>query len=283
MRFSKPQSRADHDESDKSADLTAVGIWLKTEREKRNESLDSVSSITRIGRPYLEAIEEGDLSKLPGQAYIRGFIKLYAAHLGLSADDALQRLEHRELNQPVPAEDIPAAKSPDRPALAAPRPWLRYGVMAMTAISVAVYVLFFSTPDRKTAPPKNADSTVAAPAKEQVTAPPTGNNPAAPVAQPADKPSSEKAGNAPLQEGPVLRLKAVRDAKMHITIDSAVSQEYNLIAGDIVEWKADKSFQIDLDNAAAVEAELDGKQLPSFGDAGKAAHLVITRSGVQQN
>ncbi|NJD91250.1 MAG: DUF4115 domain-containing protein [Geobacter sp.] len=116
-----------------------------------------------------------------------------------------------------------------------------------------------------------------------MTAPPTGNNPAAPVAQPADKPSSEKAGNAPLQEGPVLRLKAVRDAKMHITIDSAVSQEYNLIAGDIVEWKADKSFQIDLDNAAAVEAELDGKQLPSFGDAGKAAHLVITRSGVQQN
>jgi cytoskeletal protein RodZ len=283
MRLSKAQSRADHEEGDKPTDITAIGIWLKTEREKRNESLDRVSSVTRIGRPYLEAIEDGDLSKLPGQAYIRGFIRLYAAHLELSADDTLRLLEQGASNQIVPAENISATTSPGSSVRAATRPWFLYTMAALIIISASAYALFFYTPGGKTAPPKTPDFTIAPPAIEQPAVPPAVNKPVIPNAQPADKLSAEQSGNASPHEGLVLRLKAVRDAKMHITIDSSVSQEYGLIAGDVVEWKADTSFQIDLDNAAAVEAELDGKQLASFGDAGKGAHLVITRSGVQQN
>lgn len=283
MRLSKPQSRTDYDESDKSADITSIGIWLKTERENRNLSLDSVSSVTRIGRPYLEAIEEGDLSRLPGQAYIRGFIRLYAAHLGLPADDALRLLEQGASNQIIPVENISATRPPDSSVRSATRPWLRYTMVALVIISVAAYALFLPTTGSKTAPPKNAEFAVAPPAIEQAAVPPAGNKSVAPNALPVDKLSAEQPGKATLQEGLVLRVKAIRDARMHITIDSAVSQEYGLIAGDVVEWKADTSFHIDLDNAAAVEAELDGKQLASFGDIGKAAHLVITRSGVQQN
>lgn len=283
MRFSKPQSRIDFDENDKSADITSIGIWLKSERESRNESLDRVSSVTRIGRPYLEAIEEGDLTRLPGQAYIRGFIKLYAAHLGLPAEDVLRLLEQGISKQALPSESISSDTSPDSSVRTAARPWLSYAIAALVAISASAYAVFFFESGSKTTPHKNTESAVATPAREQAAVIPAGSSTVTPNAQPVDKLPAEQAGNTSLQEGLVLRLKAVRDARMHITIDGAVSQEYGLIAGDVVEWKADTSFQIDLDNAAAVEAELDGKQLASFGDTGKAAHLVITRSGVKQN
>jgi len=283
MRFSKPQSRTDHDESDKSTDITSIGSWLKSERESRNESLDRVSAVTRIGRPYLEAIEEGDLSRLPGQAYIRGFIRLYAAHLGISADDVLRLLEQGTSKQIVPAESISATTPSDSSARSATRPWLSYTIAVLVIISISAYAIFSYTSGSKTAPPKNAEFAVAPPAKEQAAILPADSNTVTPNAQPVDKLPAEQTGNASLQEGLVLRLKAVRDARMHITIDGAVSQEYSLATGDVVEWKADTSFQVDLDNAVAVEAELDGKPLASFGDAGKAAHLVITRRGVQQN
>ena len=76
-----------------SGGIKAVGAWLKAAREMKGESLNDISLVTRIGKSYLEAIEDGLLAKLPSTAYTRGFIRLYAAHLGLSPDEAIQILD----------------------------------------------------------------------------------------------------------------------------------------------------------------------------------------------
>lgn len=283
MKFLKQQSRSDYDESYKSADITSIGKLLKAERESQNMSIDSVSAVTRICRPYLEALEEGDNSRLPGHAYIRGIIRLYANHLGLSAEDALRLLDQGAPNQSTHANNTTVTTSPDRPYSTATLPWLRYTIAVVVILSASAYAVFFATSDRVSTQLKTAEIAVVPQTKEQVAVPPAASQAVESKTQPDDKLSSEQTANSSLQDGLVLRLKAVRDGRMHITIDSAVSQEYALITGDVVEWKADKSFQIDLDNAAAVEAELDGKQLAPFGDAGKSAHLVITRTGVQRN
>lgn len=283
MKLSMPQSRADNDEIDKSADITSVGTWLKTERESRNESLDRVASVTRIGKPYLEAIEEGDLTRLPGKAYIRGFIKLYAAHLGLSADEAIRLLEQRPQNQAIPVESISGTVAPYSPAPSPARPWLRYTLASLVIIPASAYAIFIYISGIESSPVKPAELAIVPPVKEQTAVVTSADKPVESKVQPVEKLFVEPTESTALKDGLVLRLKAVRDGKMQITIDNAVSQEYTLISGDLVEWKADRSFQIDLDNAAAVEAELDGKQLAPFGDSGKPAHLVITRNGVQKN
>ena len=77
-------------------------------------------------------------------------------------------------------------------------------------------------------------------------------------------------------------MKAVSDGKIHITIDGSVSQEYDLVAGDLVEWKAENAFMLDLDNAASVEGELDGVKLKPFGEQGRAAHLVLKADGIHK-
>ena len=45
--------------------------------------------LTRIRQKWLEALENGEYSKLPRGAVARGFLRTYAAYLGLDAQAAL--------------------------------------------------------------------------------------------------------------------------------------------------------------------------------------------------
>jgi hypothetical protein len=67
-----------------------------------------------------------------------------------------------------------------------------------------------------------------------------------------------------------------------MTIDGVASQEYGLNVGDLMEWKAEKMFLLELDNAGSVEGDLNGRPLQPFGELGRAVHLVISAEGVRQ-
>jgi hypothetical protein len=74
-------------------------------------------------------------------------------------------------------------------------------------------------------------------------------------------------------------LKVNQDCWLHITIDETVSQQYELKAGDLIEWKGERVFALDMGNAGGVEAELNGKPLKPFGAQGKTAHVVLKGEG----
>lgn len=69
--------------------MEELGALLKTRREKRNLSLREVENATSIRTSYLEAIEEGDTSKLISPVYAQGFIKQYANFLGMDGEQLL--------------------------------------------------------------------------------------------------------------------------------------------------------------------------------------------------
>jgi cytoskeletal protein RodZ len=52
-------------------------------RRSRSISLDEVSRQTRIGTPYLRAIERMDFSSLPGGVYNTSYIRQYARAVGV--------------------------------------------------------------------------------------------------------------------------------------------------------------------------------------------------------
>ncbi|PLX47956.1 MAG: hypothetical protein C0613_12430 [Desulfobulbaceae bacterium] len=70
-----------------------LGFYLKQEREKRGKTIAEVAAATRIRQDTLEAIETGDQSRLPATAFTKGFIKLYAEHLGLDQAEILERFD----------------------------------------------------------------------------------------------------------------------------------------------------------------------------------------------
>lgn len=270
-------SRIDKDGVHGDAGIGNVGAWLKSAREAKGETLDDVANITRIGKSYLEAIEEGTAAKLPSQAYIRGFIRLYAAHLGLSPEEALSLLE---TDPSAAVEAAPESHSlPPRKRIAPPSQRLGLIIVASLILALAAGYSLLKPVQRGSRQEQNSRlDTPPAPATDRSMDKIQGE--AIPKSDPVAPP--ETRSNSPESQGIVLRLKAISDGKIHITIDGAISQEYDLVAGDIVEWKAENSFLLDLDNAASVEGELDGSKLGSFGEQGKAAHLVLKADGIHK-
>ncbi|MFC4811220.1 helix-turn-helix domain-containing protein [Paenibacillus sp. GCM10023250] len=85
--------------------MSDLGALLKKAREQRNLSLDDIQDLTKIRKRYLEAIEEGNYSVLPGSFYVRAFVKNYAESVGLDAEEVL-RLYNKEIPSSVPEQPV---------------------------------------------------------------------------------------------------------------------------------------------------------------------------------
>lgn len=66
-----------------------IGEQLKAARLKKNLSLADVQNSTKIQLRYLEAIENNNLGILPGDFYVRAFIRQYALAVDLNPNDLL--------------------------------------------------------------------------------------------------------------------------------------------------------------------------------------------------
>src|SRR4030042_3936821 len=58
-----------------------LGERLKKIREEHGESIEDIANTLQIQKKYLYALEAGDYLQLPGDVYIRSFLKRYAEYL----------------------------------------------------------------------------------------------------------------------------------------------------------------------------------------------------------
>lgn len=63
--------------------MVPLGKRLHNERMQRKLSLEEVAAATKIKASFLIAIEKGEYDKLPSPAYAKGFVRNYAAYLGM--------------------------------------------------------------------------------------------------------------------------------------------------------------------------------------------------------
>lgn len=72
----------------KRIDVTEVfsGALLKEIREAKGVELAAIAEHTKISRRYLQAIEEEDGRHLPEPTYLKGYLKQYAAEIGLDPE-----------------------------------------------------------------------------------------------------------------------------------------------------------------------------------------------------
>ncbi len=76
-----------------------VSELLKNTRKQLGFSQDKVSLETKIKKPLIQALEEGDFSKFPSISTTKGFIKIYAKYLGLDPNKVglLYKRESKEV------------------------------------------------------------------------------------------------------------------------------------------------------------------------------------------
>lgn len=66
-----------------------IGEKLQERRRKLGKSLKEVESELRIRPAYLSALENDDFEKLPGEAYVKAFLRSYSEYLGLDSNEII--------------------------------------------------------------------------------------------------------------------------------------------------------------------------------------------------
>jgi cytoskeleton protein RodZ len=278
------------------ADPSAVspGAILKRCREYHDLSLEEAEESTKIGANYLLALEEDQVSQFSSLAYLKGFLRIYATYLGLNPDDMIRLYEKLYSAGSGGGDRSAAAAGSGDPA---PRKKFPLQKLAMPAVILVLILITAaiinrspSTPVRQNLPVSVA--TPAAPPVLQVRS--TARQPTAkqtpdeainghkrgepqPTAQGSlQKPSTENS------RGFVVRLKVTQSGTLKVTIDGSSSQDYDLVVGDSIEWKADRTIVLELSNSGGVEAELNGRQLKLPGQSGKPSTVVLDSEGIRQ-
>ena len=70
--------------------MSDIGTVLRTAREEKQITLETVEKDTSIRKAYLEAVETNAFSVIPGEVFVKGIIRTYGNYLGL---DGLQLVE----------------------------------------------------------------------------------------------------------------------------------------------------------------------------------------------
>jgi cytoskeletal protein RodZ len=127
-----------------------VGAQLRRAREERELSLSDLSQITKIRVALLKALENNDTLTSSGDFYTRGFLRAYAAAVGLNPDEIIRECLAQEADSQLgstggggQAEERGAGQGrAEGPRASRARVLLGAGV---AAVALIVYVLVART------------------------------------------------------------------------------------------------------------------------------------------
>jgi cytoskeletal protein RodZ len=71
--------------------METIGQYLRRVREERRMSVEEISRATRMPVVSVERIEADQFDELPGEVFVRGFLKSYARTLNVPVDEVLAR------------------------------------------------------------------------------------------------------------------------------------------------------------------------------------------------
>ena len=76
-----------------SVALAAIGRRIQVARNKRRMTVARLSAKTAISIRFIEHIEVGEFSKLPGRSHVLGFTRSICRELGLDPDEIVQAIK----------------------------------------------------------------------------------------------------------------------------------------------------------------------------------------------
>ncbi|NCC21450.1 MAG: helix-turn-helix domain-containing protein [Alphaproteobacteria bacterium] len=113
-----------------------VGEILRRARLHYGQTLEDIERALRIRAVQLEAIETGNVERLPGRVYAIGFVRSYSEYLGLDGDQMVQLFKSQSLDaKAAPELHFPAPASESK----IPGPWV---IASSIAGLVLVFVLW---------------------------------------------------------------------------------------------------------------------------------------------
>lgn len=294
--------------------LEELGASLRLEREKRGLHLDDVADHLKISVRLLRALEEGNRAALPHLAYARGFVRSYAAYLGMSADEVGEAL--------LAMSDAGSAQV--QPVLVRPRPRREGGALKWFILFLVLVILcgvyaaweygWLSSWQQEQrlaqpAPPLSAPNEPDQSADMLSEHKPFGAEPAVektPVmldnaaslvprtdssrgeqAQIAASPAILQPSAAPVQrEEPAAQgvlpggqhkvvITAIEECWVHSNADNTDTRQFSLRKGDTFALTFIRTLRLKLGNAGGVRIRYNGQEMPPPGTSGQVRTLIF--------
>ena len=86
-----------------------VGARLRLARELRQMSVNDVAQALKLGSRQVQALENGNWQGLPGQTFVRGFVRNYARLLQIDPTPLMDQLDDT-LEKPADSLNVPVGR-----------------------------------------------------------------------------------------------------------------------------------------------------------------------------
>jgi cytoskeleton protein RodZ len=139
-----------------------IGGSLREARLKRELTPADVQKAIRIRDRYLQALEEERWEVLPGDAYVKGFLRTYADYLGLDGNLYVEEYNSRFARpdeQPLLVPERFARTSTPFAGVGFVRPLVAVAVIVAIVAAVAAWQLSTPSGDKQGAPPTTSSTT----------------------------------------------------------------------------------------------------------------------------
>jgi cytoskeletal protein RodZ len=263
--------------------LQTLGEILRAAREKQGISVKDVEKATSIRALYIQAIEDGNYGILPGEVYLKGFIRNYANFLHLNGQEMVD-MYRKGKNPSPPPETAPQAApaSPAAPTEPARRErreadgksgsggkWFAAVVVVLLLAGAAWLALSYWNGAAPSVPPTPAPQ-----AQNQ----PTPAQPAAPQKTPAPV-----APTAPAAKPVVIIAKFTDRCWILVTADSKIVYEGTPRVGETLTWNADRNITLRVGNAFGVDITVNGQPQGKLGGDGEVLEKTYTTGPAPTN
>ena len=253
--------------------MADFGITFRNAREAKGLTLEEVAAKTKIGTRFLEAIEQGQLERLPGGIFSRGFVRAYAECLGLDVDEAVADFDrlsnYRSPSAAIEEKPIVTAK----PAASNPK------LFPIAIVVLIIIIIVFYVATRRSATSVTSDR----PAAEAVVQQPKPNAEATAAPAPTAPPEAAPAPEPPPKEALALVLEAREATWVKVLADgAAVNPGETLKPGTTRRYTAQNSIDLTVGNARGIDVRVNDRQIRTFEKgSGKVQSLTITTENLK--
>lgn len=109
---------ADTERKEATIALLVIGKRIQAARKKSRMSVAKLSAKTAISARFIDYIEAGEFSRLPGRSHVLGFTRSICRELALDAEEVVQAIKSAMYPAPITESDLTFAQHMKRPLIA---------------------------------------------------------------------------------------------------------------------------------------------------------------------